>query len=107
MQHIPEIGLTDAALALEAGNVTFVDIRDGGSYAAGHVPGALHLTDRNAAEFLGSADKARRVIVYCYHGHSSMGATGFLLEQGFEDVVSMTGGFTAWRGPVERAPASS
>ncbi len=102
LNHIPEIGLDDAQAALDAGDVTFVDIRDPGSYAAGHVPGAVHLTDQNAREFLESADKAAKVIVYCYHGHSSMGATGYLLEQGFQDVASMTGGFTAWRGPVSR-----
>ncbi len=41
------------------------------------------------------------MVVYCYHGNSSLGATAFLLENGFKNVASMSGGFEAWRQVYE------
>jgi thiosulfate sulfurtransferase len=81
-----------------------VDIRDPQSYANGHIPGAIHLTNDNVAEFIEQTDKTRPVVVVCYHGNSSQPAAQFLAEQGFEQVFSMDGGFEAWKlqYPVSR-----
>jgi thiosulfate sulfurtransferase len=95
--EIPEIQIHDAKIRFDQKACLFVDIRDPGSYREAHIPGALHLHDGNLLEFLGSVDKETPVIIYCYHGNSSLGATAFLLENGFKDVASMSGGFEAWR----------
>jgi thiosulfate sulfurtransferase len=106
MNAIPEIQLDDAKKKLEEKNCLFVDVRDAGSYRAGHIPGAVHLHDGNVQEFVAGADKEREVIVYCYHGNSSLGAAAYFLENGFKNVASMRGGFEAWRqayaGDTER-----
>ncbi len=104
MNGIPEIQLDEAKNKLDQKECVFVDIRDPGSYQAGHIPGAVHLHDGNVQEFLNSADKEREVIVYCYHGNSSLGAVGFFLENGFKNVASMSGGFEAWRQLYEHEP---
>jgi len=98
MQRIPEISPADAKKQHRRGTALFLDIRDPGSYAAGHIPGALSLSDANVRQVVGATDKAQRIIIYCYHGNSSRGATAFFLEQGFESVSSMQGGFEHWRG---------
>ncbi|MBL2893588.1 thiosulfate sulfurtransferase GlpE, partial [Klebsiella pneumoniae] len=36
------------------------------------------------------------VMVMCYHGNSSKGAAQYLLQQGFDKVYSVDGGFDAW-----------
>jgi thiosulfate sulfurtransferase len=95
--EIREIQIHDAKSRFDQKACLFVDIRDPGSYRQAHIPGALHLHDGNLQEFLASTDKETPVIVYCYHGNSSLGATAFLLENGFKDVASMSGGFEAWR----------
>lgn len=95
---VPEVTCDEAAAALERGDTTFVDVRDPRSYAQAHIPGAQHVQDSNIAQFVAEADKAKPVIVYCYHGNSSKGGTMYLLEQGFETVHSMAGGFEKWRG---------
>ena len=73
------------------------------AFAAGHIPGAQHLTNQNVAAFLAQGDRQRPLIVCCYHGHSSRDAAEFLAEQGFAEVYSLDGGFEAWRlqQPVE------
>jgi thiosulfate sulfurtransferase len=85
----------------------FVDIRDPRSYLQGHIPGAIHLNDGNVQGFLQNTAKNQPVIVYCYHGNSSLGATAFLIENGFTNVASMSGGFEAWRSVYETSSESS
>ena len=94
--NLPEIDVAQAKALLEAGNATFVDVRDPYSYRAGHVPGARHVDDGNVGEFVAEHDKDATVVVYCYHGHNSLGATAFFQDQGFSAVSSLSGGFTAW-----------
>jgi thiosulfate sulfurtransferase len=100
--EIPQIQLHEAKKKLDQKECLFIDIRDPGSYRQAHVPGAVHLHDGNVQEFLQSADKDKPVVVYCYHGNSSLGATAFLMENGFKDVASMNGGFEAWRQVYEQ-----
>ncbi len=102
--EIPQIQIHDAKATLDQMQSLFVDIRDSGSYNQAHIPGAIHLHDGNVQEFLQNTDKEKPVIVYCYHGNSSMGATAYFLENGFKNVCSMSGGFEAWRQVYEHEP---
>jgi thiosulfate sulfurtransferase len=76
--------------------VNVIDIRDPGSYSAGHIPSAVSLNDTNVKGYIESADKEKPLIVYCYHGITSRGAAEYLSQNGFKEVYSMTGGFEAW-----------
>jgi thiosulfate sulfurtransferase len=97
MNEIPEIQIDEAKKKFDQKDCMFVDVRDPGSYRAAHIPGAVHLHDGNVQEFIAGTDKNREVIVYCYHGNSSLGAVAYFLENGFKNVASMSGGFEAWR----------
>ena len=99
--EIPQIQIHDAKKKLDQKECVFVDIRDPGSYRQAHIPGAVHLHDANVQGFLQNTDKNASVVVYCYHGNSSLGATAFLIENGFKEVASMSGGFEAWRQVYE------
>jgi thiosulfate sulfurtransferase len=97
---------TDTALArLEKGDAIFLDIRDAGSYLACHIPGALNIGSHNIDDFISTSDHSEPVIVYCYQGVSSRSAAAHLLDSGFEEVFSMSGGFAAWGdAPSESGP---
>ena len=99
--EIPQIAVHEAKKKLDEKSSLFVDIRDPGSYRQARVPGAIHLGDGNVQEFLQNTAKDQAVVVYCYHGNSSLGATAFLIENGFTNVASMSGGFEAWRPVYE------
>jgi len=99
--EIPQIQIREAKERFDQKRCLFVDIRDAGSYRQAHIPGAIHLNDGNVQEFVQQTDKNKDVVVYCYHGNSSLGATAFLIENGFTNVVSMSGGFEAWRSVYE------
>jgi thiosulfate sulfurtransferase len=96
MSGVEEIECSRARELLASG-CAFVDVRDGHSYESAHIPGALHLTDANVGTFIAAADKAKPVVVYCYHGHSSLGGAAYLMQHGFEKVYSLAGGYESWR----------
>ena len=93
---IPQIS-PEQALELIDGSTLFVDIRDPGSFASAHIRDAVHLDQSTLPGFLEQIPRNRPLVVYCYHGHSSLSATEFLLEQGYRDVASLQGGFEFWR----------
>ena len=80
-----------------------LDIRDPLSFDEAHIPGAVRVDDGSIEAFLRDTPRDRRIVVYCYHGNSSLGGAAYFLSQGFEQVHSMSGGFEAWRTrhPVE------
>lgn len=80
----------------ETQTVQIVDIRDGNSFGHGHIDGATNLNNDNLADYISQADMDAPLIVVCYHGISSQNAALYLCEQGFDDVYSLDGGFTAW-----------
>ncbi|MCG8394148.1 MAG: thiosulfate sulfurtransferase GlpE [Pseudomonadales bacterium] len=81
----------------DQGDTLFVDIRDPASFAAGHLRGAVHLTQANVDLFLANTSREHPLVIYCYHGNSSQGAADWLDEQGFADVVSLDGGYEVFR----------
>ena len=106
MNDTPETDIHGAKQALDAGTTLFVDVRDPNSYEMAHIPGATHLSDTNIAEFVENTAKAQALVVYCYHGNSSKAATHYLQSKGFTDVVSMAGGFEAWRHSYPSEPSA-
>lgn len=94
---IPQIQIHEAKKKFDLKQCLFIDIRDPSSYGAAHIPGALHLHDGNVQDFIQNTDKNADVVVYCYHGNSSLGAAAYFIESGFKNVASMSGGFEAWR----------
>lgn len=78
-------------------NAIIADIRDVNSFSQGHIPGSEHLSNASIGEFMQEKEFDQPIIIVCYHGISSQGAANYLIEQGFEDVSSMDGGFTQWQ----------
>ncbi len=77
--------------------VNIVDIRDGKSFAAGHISGATLLSNDNVPQFVSTTNKETALVVCCYHGNSSQGAAQYLSEQEFKQVYSLDGGFDGWK----------
>jgi len=102
--NIHRVSVEETRQLISDGEITVLDIRDEQSYAAGHLPDALHLKAINIDAFIENQDKGKALLVYCYHGHSSIPAAGYFAEKGFRQCYSMDGGYEAWhlRGPGAR-----
>ena len=77
-----------------------VDVREPEEWSAGHIPGAKHVPKSYLESRIeGSVpDRAQHVILYCQSGNRSAWAARTLIEDlGYENVESMTGGFTLWK----------
>jgi molybdopterin/thiamine biosynthesis adenylyltransferase/rhodanese-related sulfurtransferase len=97
-EQVQEIDPSEVNELLHEGAVV-VDVREGEEFAAGHLPGAASVPRGYLESRIeGSApDRASRVILYCQSGQRSALAANTLTELGYEDVVSMTGGYTLWK----------
>lgn len=100
-QQITEVTVTTAKQLLAEGNIVVVDTREESEYAAGHIANAL-LLPRGVLEFkIGNspelADKSKAVLIYCRTGGRSALAAQTMQQLGYNNVLSMAGGFDAWQ----------
>ncbi|MEY4922043.1 MAG: thiosulfate sulfurtransferase glpE [Pseudomonadota bacterium] len=96
MEQFETISVEQAYSRLKESNAVLVDIRDPQSYDVGHALDAFHLTNDSLQAFMQQTHFEQPVMVMCYHGNSSKGAAQYLLQQGFDTVYSIDGGFEAW-----------
>lgn len=99
----------DEMRARQAGGDTFVlvDVREESEFAAGHIPGAVHIgkgvIERDIETKV--TDPHTPLVLYCGGGFRSALAADALQKMGYTNVISMDGGWRAWteKGlPVEK-----
>ena len=75
-----------------------VDVRERNEWNQGHIPGAVLIPLGELESRIGEAapDRSRPVILYCARGNRSAFAAKTLEELGYEEAVSISGGFTEW-----------
>jgi molybdopterin/thiamine biosynthesis adenylyltransferase/rhodanese-related sulfurtransferase len=97
-QTIREVSAHDVHRQLAAGTpLRLIDVREADEYAAGRLPGALHVP-RGFLE-LRIEEKARReerLVLYCAGGTRSSLAALTLQQLGYTDVASLAGGYNRW-----------
>jgi molybdopterin/thiamine biosynthesis adenylyltransferase/rhodanese-related sulfurtransferase len=83
--------ITDGALLL--------DVREPDEYEQGAVPGSLHIPRGHLEAQIENriTDRSTPIVVMCAGGVRSAFAAKTLGELGYTDVVSMDGGFNAWK----------
>ncbi len=77
-----------------------VDVREPEEWSGGHIPGAKHVPKSYFESRIEGTvpDRGQHVILYCQSGNRSAWAARTLVEDlGYENVESMTGGFTLWK----------
>ncbi len=75
-----------------------IDVRESEEFAAGHAPGALHLSRGTLEGKIEAAvpDVTTPVVLYCASGNRSAFAAESLQKMGYTNVASLIGGFGAW-----------
>jgi sulfur-carrier protein adenylyltransferase/sulfurtransferase len=97
--EISEIDAAHARERIESGEPVVVDVREQDEWDEGHVPGAVHVPRGHLESRIErlAPDTSRPVVVYCSAGNRSAFAAKTLTDLGYEDVVSLAGGFTDWK----------
>lgn len=63
--QVQRVALTEAKTAYDGGKAIFLDVRDGGSYAAGHIPGALLIPLSELPNRMNELNPKAWIIPYC------------------------------------------
>jgi adenylyltransferase/sulfurtransferase len=99
---VPERSADEVKVELDGGGQrpVLVDVREREEFREGHLPGALSLPrgflEMRAEELL--PDRTAPIVAYCAAGTRSLLAAKMLHDLGYERVVSMAGGYAAWKG---------
>jgi molybdopterin/thiamine biosynthesis adenylyltransferase/rhodanese-related sulfurtransferase len=98
--EIREITPAEADALRQHGGIALVDVREASEWDQGHIPGARHISKSYLEQEIEAAvpDRATPVVLYCAGGIRSLFAGQTLRSMGYADVVSMNGGFGAWKG---------
>ena len=96
-----EIALQDAARLFASGQAVFVDARDAGLFAEGHIEGALSLSPYSFAQDFPALEDSLRgktVVTYCDGEHCTLSAelAELLRAHGLENVYELHNGWTLW-----------
>ncbi len=105
---VKECTIADIAPRVQRGErFHLVDVREESEWAAGHLPGAVHLGKGVIERDVEGAipDVNAEIVLYCGGGFRSVLAAENLKKMGYTNVTSMDGGWRAWVGaglPVEK-----
>ena len=97
--RVSEISAADAVQAIREASV-LVDVREAEEFAAGHVPGSVHIS-RGMLEFRFSGMPALqsrdiKIVLYCKTSGRAALAGVALQDMGYLNVQNISGGFDAW-----------
>jgi adenylyltransferase/sulfurtransferase len=98
--EIKELSAGEVQSLLERnGKHILLDVREREEYREGHLDGALSLP-RGFLEIKVEStipDKTAPIIAYCAGGVRSLLAAKVMKEMGYQNVISMSGGYSAWK----------
>lgn len=78
-----------------------LDVRETWEVALASLPGSVLVPMGSIMSSLNQLDPDRVTVCLCHHGARSMQVALFLEQQGFSDVINLTGGIHAWSEQVD------
>ena len=83
-----------------------LDVREAGEIQVCQIPGSVHIPMQSVPARLNELDPEAVIVCICHHGARSMQVARFLCQNGFENVINLTGGVHAWAIDVDPAMAT-
>lgn len=95
---VPEISVPQLK---EKSGYVLIDVRESDEWRRGNIHGAiLWPLSRIMAGDMPAEKKDCEIIIHCQMGGRSLQAARFMMEHGFTNVTSLSGGYEAWRACV-------
>ena len=96
----PKATITDIdwnkALEMSKAGAVLIDVRTPAEVAEGMAPGAINIPLQEIQQRLAEFPKDKDLLIYCRSGKRSMAASNFLIENGYDKVFNVVGGFLAF-----------
>jgi len=80
-----------------------LDIREDEEVTICAIEGSVHIAMNTLPDNLARVPKDRPVVVMCHMGGRSWQVTQWLRAQGYQNVVNLMGGISAWAAEVDPA----
>ncbi len=99
LKNISECDIHEVRSKLENKEEFFlIDVREDREWIQGHIKGAEHLGKGVIERDIGNVivDKTKLIVLYCQGGFRSALAGENLKKMGYENVLSMKGGYSDW-----------
>ncbi len=84
------------ALEMSKAGAVLIDVRTPAEVAEGMAPGAVNIPLQEMVQRLSEFPKDKDLLIYCRSGKRSMAASNFLIDNGYEKVFNVEGGFLAF-----------
>lgn len=78
-----------------------LDVREINELQVCQIPESIHIPMYTVPGRIEELDPERAVVCICHHGARSMKIANFLKQNGFENVINLTGGIHAWATLVD------
>ena len=96
----PKATITDIdwnkALEMSKAGAMLIDVRTPAEVAEGMAPGAINIPLQEIEQRLSEFPKDKDLLIYYRSGKRSMAASNFLIENGYDKVFNVVGGFLAF-----------
>jgi rhodanese-related sulfurtransferase len=102
MSSVPSISVQDLHKLYEQGaDFLLLDVREAHELAICELADATHIPLQSLPQRYAELPVDKPIVVNCHHGGRSAQATAFLLSQGFDRVLNLSGGIHAWAEEIE------
>lgn len=93
---VVEMSPQEARPGIEAAYSQFIDVRTPEEYAAGHANRTRNIPLDQLPRKIGDLEKNEPIYLICKSGVRSKKAAQLLIDHGFKQAISITGGTDAW-----------
>ncbi len=85
----------------EGADWILLDVREDEELAICKIDGAQHLPMGEIPARFEELDADKTIVCVCHHGMRSAQVAGFLMSQGFENIINLAGGVDRWAQEVD------
>jgi rhodanese-related sulfurtransferase len=91
----------DALLQSDDESPTLLDVREPHEFEYCQIPNSQLIPMQSVPNRLSELPKDKTIITICHHGMRSQQVAQFLLQNGFTDIINLSGGVHAWASNVD------
>ncbi|WP_054967232.1 rhodanese-like domain-containing protein [Alicyclobacillus ferrooxydans] len=95
-------GALEARIKEKPNSIELVDVREPSEYKGGHIAFAKNIPLGQIDRKLDTLPKDKDIVFVCQSGARSMMAARKAKKAGLQAIYNLSGGMSAWRGPVKR-----
>lgn len=101
MQHFTPIQLKEQVDA-DPSTIKLLDVRESWEFDTCHIAGSILIPMDEIPNKLDQLNKDQTIAVICHHGRRSLNIANYLEQNGFTQLINLTGGIDAWAKDVDK-----